>query len=223
MGTPPNPSTPAAPRQPLADHSTPELQGLGGTPGAPPLHPTAAAQHPGGVGISTGDSPTSLGSIPGLCHPHSTAIPPHVQMELPGLQSVPTAPRPGVGHHQTEPGPLPCTLPSDIHQHSSDPLSLLSCRHTARGSQPAPIRRCSRPHCPTALCWALSSGSHLPGTGQPSTGCSAPAGPPQGQAPSLPAGPLCSVLQGTIDPRGHRAHCWLTVNCWSAIGQLLVN
>lgn len=39
MGTPPNPSTPAAPRQPLADHSTPELQGLGGTPGAPPLHP----------------------------------------------------------------------------------------------------------------------------------------------------------------------------------------
>lgn len=177
--------------------------------------------------ISRGDSPTSLGSVPGLCHPHSTAIPPHVQMELPGLQSVPTAPRPGVGHHQTEPGPLPCTLPSDIHQHSSDPLSLLSCRHTARGSQPAPIRRCSRPHRPTALCWALSSGSHLPGTGQPSTGCTAPDVPPQGRADGRITSltllaTLCSALQGHLCLPAHQhtllAHSQPVVNQWPTVG-----
>jgi len=37
--------------------------------------------------------------VPGLCHPQSEDILPHVQLELPLLQFVPVAPCPVAGHH----------------------------------------------------------------------------------------------------------------------------
>ena len=36
--------------------------------------------------------------VPGLCHPQSEVLP-HVQLELPMVQFVPTAPCPVAGHH----------------------------------------------------------------------------------------------------------------------------
>ena len=83
-------------------------------------------------------SPTSPGSVPGLCPPYGEEVVPHVQTERSVFHSVPAAPCPGIGRHPAEPSP-PFRYPS----------ALLSCRHSP-GLSACPIRRCSGPPRPTA-------------------------------------------------------------------------
>jgi len=44
--------------------------------------------------------------VPGLRHPQSEEVLPHVQLELPLLQFVPVGPCPVAGHHWKESGPI---------------------------------------------------------------------------------------------------------------------
>ena len=194
-----------------AVHSTPELQGLGGTPGAPPLHPPQQLHSiQGGLGSPQETPPPLWAPFQGSATLTAQQFLLTFRWNSLGCSLCPLLLILALSTTEQSPAPSPapslrisiswrCSRP----HRPSDPLSLLSCRHTARGSQPAPIRRCSRPHRPTALCWALSSGSHLPGTGQPSTGCTAPDVPPQGRADGRITSltllaTLCSAFQGHL-------------------------
>ena len=60
--------------------------------------------------------------VPGLCHPQSEEVLPHVQLELPLLQFVPVAPCPVAGHHWKVWLHPPDTHPADIYKHLLHPL-----------------------------------------------------------------------------------------------------
>lgn len=82
----------------------------------PPAVSCSSCMHSIQAGLdlcAEGDSPTSLGSCARALPPSQHTALPHAHTELPGLQSVPAAPCPGAGHHQTQPGPLlltPCVV-----------------------------------------------------------------------------------------------------------------
>ena len=52
--------------------------------------------------------------VPGLCHPQSKGVLPHVQTELPMLQFAPITPSPVSGHHWKESGPILLTPTLEI-------------------------------------------------------------------------------------------------------------
>ena len=128
---------------------------------------------PRGIRISPGkETPPLWQLVPGLCHPHSTEVLPHVHMELPGLQAVRGAPHPGAEHHGTEPGPILLTPPFRYRSALIRSLPAFpSPGEQPQGSQPVPIRRCCRPPPSLQPSTGLSPAIPcLPGTGQPSMG-----------------------------------------------------
>ena len=86
--------------------------------------------------------------VPGLHHPQSEEVLPHLQMELPVLQFVlPIAPCPVAGHHwKVWPHP-PDTHPSDICKYILGPLAAFS---SSGWTSPAPS---AFPH--DRLCWRV--------------------------------------------------------------------
>ena len=167
---------------------------------------------PAGLDLCTGDSPTSLGSCARALPPSQHRALPHTHTQLPGLQSVPAAPCPGAGHHQTQPNSLLLTPTLQISTSTAQtPLSLHSFTCTAP-TAPVSIRRCSKP--PPSLHPQLGSLQQFPvclELGSPTLGTVLQLCPPQCRAEdrstSLPCWPhsvQCS--QGSHWPSGPPGH-----------------
>lgn len=121
-------------------------------------------------------------AAPGLCPPHSTAVLPHAQMKLPGLQSVLVPLVLALGTTKQNLAPSPC--PSSADQHCSDSPSLLSSRCTALGVSACPHHE---------VLQAPSSSALSPGLSQQFPICLELGSP---ALTSYPAGlSLCSVSQ----------------------------
>ena len=106
-------------------------------------HPEQAAQHRIQVGL--GDlqsrrlhSPSGQPG-PGLRHPHSEEVLPHVQTELPLLQFVPVAPCPVAGHHWKESGPILLTPTLQIFRSISKVPSQPSLLQAEQAQLPQPF------------------------------------------------------------------------------------
>jgi len=118
-------------------HRITECSGLEGTSVGHPVQPPAEAGSPRAG--CTGPRPCGFEylqrrrlhnlpgqPVPGLRHPQSEEVLPHVQTDLPKLRFVPVAPCPVTGHHWKELGPILLTLTLEIFIRS--PLSLLFSR-----------------------------------------------------------------------------------------------
>lgn len=169
--------------------------------------------------------------------PSQHGVLPHSQTELPGLHSVPSAPHPGAGHHQTEPSPSPPPRPLPIRYPSTllrSPLSFSPPGAQPWGSQPIPIRRCPGPPISAPSVGLFQQFPLCPEMGRPTLVsvlqlCPPPAEQSRGEE-HLPAllATLCAA-----HPRvplafwASRAHCWLISHLplidwsisWSTIDQ----
>jgi len=200
-----------------------ELKAVGGgsdlcsSPTAtPPAVPCSSCTHSIQAGLdlcTEGDSPTSLGSCARALPPSQHTALPHAHTELPELQSVPAAPYPGAGHHQTHPGPLLLTPnPSDTHQHCSDPPqpSLLHL-HSPRALILSPSGGAPGPHHLCTLSWALSSSSQsacnwrAPHWAQCCSCAPPPSAEQRAEPPPCPGDhALCSAAEGPIGLLSHQ-------------------
>ena len=141
-------------------------------------------------------------AAPGLCPPHSTAVLPHAQMALPGLQSVLMLLVLALGTTKQNLAPSPC--PSSADQHCSDSPSLLSSRCTALGVSACPHHE--------VLQAPSSSAGVCPELGSPAVGavlqmCS----PHAEQRAEHPAALLATLRAHTAGNRGPSGLlcCWL--------------
>ena len=186
-------------------------RGCEGPLGLPQSHPqpvphsSCTQSIPVGLGLSGKETPQPLSSVPGLCPPHSTAqhsscsSRPHGAPRAAGCARCPCA---GTGHHQAEPSPSPAlqirTSTAQIPSAFSPPDA------PPRGSQPVPIRRCSRP--PAAL-----RGSAL-NWGAPQWAqccrCVPPTAEQRAEHPAALLAILCARTAGNRGPSGLLC-CWL--------------
>ena len=193
--------------QPRGPHlQSQSCRGCEGPPGLPQSHPqpvphsSCTQSIPVGLGLSGKETPQPLSSVPGLCPPHSTAQ----QLFLTAARSSPAAgcarcPCAGTGHHQAEPSPSPAlqirTSTAQIPSAFSPPDA------PPRGSQPVPIRRCSRP--PAAPRGSPSSSQSALKWGAPQCcRCVPPTAEQRAEHPAALLAVLCARTAGNRGPSG---------------------